>query len=176
MSFCIDLSGKTVVITGVSMGIGAGIAKSYALANANIAGCALESYEDPKVKSFIETVKKESGKPPLYVQADVTKKKDLNNFIQSSIEQFGDINILASNAGANVFKGTEHCSEEEWTYNMNLNLEPHWNLACLCKPYLEKDGNGIIIINTSSHSFNTCLLYTSPSPRDGLLSRMPSSA
>src|SRR5665647_2309259 len=155
MSFCIDLSGKTVVITGVSMGIGAGIAKSYALANANIAGCALESYEDPKVKSFIETVKKESGKPPLYVQADVTKKKDLNNFIQSSIEQFGDINILASNAGANVFKGTEHCSEEEWTYNMNLNLESHWNLACLCKPYLEKDGNGIIIINTSSDSFNT---------------------
>ena len=27
-----------------------------------------------------------------------------------------------------------------------------------------------------SLSFNTCLLYTSPSPRDGLLSRMPSSA
>ena len=27
-----------------------------------------------------------------------------------------------------------------------------------------------------SHGFNTCLLYTSPSPRDGLLSRMPSSA
>ena len=25
-------------------------------------------------------------------------------------------------------------------------------------------------------SFNSCLLYTSPSPRDGLLSRMPSSA
>ena len=26
------------------------------------------------------------------------------------------------------------------------------------------------------HSYSTCLLYTSPSPRDGLLSRMPSSA
>ena len=31
----------------------------------------------------------------------------------------------------------------------------------------------ILIIN---HGFNPCLLYTSPSPRDGLLSRMPSSA
>ena len=28
----------------------------------------------------------------------------------------------------------------------------------------------------SSNSYNACLLYTSPSPRDGLLSRMPSSA
>ena len=27
-----------------------------------------------------------------------------------------------------------------------------------------------------TYSYNTCLLYTSPSPRDGLLSRMPSSA
>src|SRR5665647_3102501 len=32
------------------------------------------------------------------------------------------------------------------------------------------------ILDTKYLFFNTCLLYTSPSPRDGLLSRMPSSA
>ena len=31
-------------------------------------------------------------------------------------------------------------------------------------------------IDTAENIFDTCLLYTSPSPRDGLLSRMPSSA
>ena len=31
-------------------------------------------------------------------------------------------------------------------------------------------------IDTGSHIFNACLLYTSPSPRDATLSRMPSSA
>ena len=31
-------------------------------------------------------------------------------------------------------------------------------------------------IGDGDHIFNICLLYTSPSPRDGLLSRMPSSA
>ena len=41
--------------------------------------------------------------------------------------------------------------------------------------------DGIVVrplaaINRSSISYDTCLLYTSPSPRDGLLSRMPSSA
>ena len=35
-----------------------------------------------------------------------------------------------------------------------------------------KKANGVLVI----FSCNTCLLYTSPSPRDGLLSRMPSSA
>ena len=33
-----------------------------------------------------------------------------------------------------------------------------------------------IIVSGILHTFTTCLLYTSPSPRDGLLSRMPSSA
>ena len=32
------------------------------------------------------------------------------------------------------------------------------------------------VLNTAGHRIGTCLLYTSPSPRDGLLSRMPSSA
>ena len=45
---------------------------------------------------------------------------------------------------------------------------------------LTADGNydisGKKLTNVGAPSNNTCLLYTSPSPRDGLLSRMPSSA
>jgi NAD(P)-dependent dehydrogenase (short-subunit alcohol dehydrogenase family) len=155
MAFNINLSGKTVVITGVSSGIGAGIAKTYAQANADIAGCALESPDDEGVKNFIEIVKNETGKIPLYVQTDVTIKSDLEKFIQKTIQHYGGINILASNAGSNIFRGSLNCNQQEWLYNMNLNMEAHWNIACLCKPYLEKDGNGIILINTSCHAFNT---------------------
>ena len=36
--------------------------------------------------------------------------------------------------------------------------------------------SGITLLKNTSYAANTCLLYTSPSPRDGLLSRMPSSA
>ena len=39
--------------------------------------------------------------------------------------------------------------------------------------YLESVGHTIV---STKEDFNVCLLYTSPSPRDGLLSRMPSSA
>ena len=40
--------------------------------------------------------------------------------------------------------------------------------------YVNKDGS--FFIYGDIYKINTCLLYTSPSPRDGLLSRMPSSA
>lgn len=155
MSFSIDLSNRTVIITGVSSGIGAGIARMFAKANANISGCSLEPLESEGVQHFMQAVKEESGKMPLYVQTDVTKLADLENFVAKTVECYGSINILASNAGANVFMGAEHCNQEEWLHNQNLNLESHWNIARLCKPFLENDGNGVIIINTSSHAFNT---------------------
>ena len=41
---------------------------------------------------------------------------------------------------------------------------------------LVKRGYGQFIRDDGPTSHHTCLLYTSPSPRDGLLSRMPSSA
>lgn len=154
MSFNINLSNKIVVITGVSSGIGAAVAKCYASANAKIAGCALESPDDPKIRCFIETVIKESGMTPLYIQADVTCKVDLKNFISRTIEEYGSIDILASNAGTNVYRGAINCTDEDWKYNMELNLEAHWNIARLCKPFLEQS-NGIIIINSSCHAFSS---------------------
>ena len=44
-----------------------------------------------------------------------------------------------------------------------------------CKA-LREEGYKIILVNSNPATIMTCLLYTSPSPRDGLLSRMPSSA
>jgi NAD(P)-dependent dehydrogenase (short-subunit alcohol dehydrogenase family) len=103
----------------------------------------------------MQTVQIESGKTPLYIQCDVTKLPDLEKFVSQSLRHFGGIDIVASNAGANVFKGAENCSYEDWHLNMNLNLESHWNLARLCKPHLENSGEGVIIINSSCHAYNT---------------------
>ena len=41
---------------------------------------------------------------------------------------------------------------------------------------LKAEGLRVILVNSNPATIMTCLLYTSPSPRDGLLSRMPSSA
>lgn len=155
MCFKIDLSDRTAVITGVSSGIGAGIAKMFARAGANIAGCALESRNYKGVKDFFETIKKESAKEPLYIQTDVTDLDQLDVFVSRVVEKFKSIDILASNAGTNVFKGAENCSRSDWLYNLNLNLESHWNISRLCKPHLEQNKNGVILINSSCHAFNT---------------------
>ena len=59
-----------------------------------------------------------------------------------------------------------------------LNLQKFWSKkGCIVlQPYDMEVGAGTFHPATTLRSLGPCLLYTSPSPRDGLLSRMPSSA
>lgn len=154
MPFSIDHSEKVVLLTGATSGIGLGIARQFARAGAVVVGCGLEAPD--MAQEFVEIVRQESGREPLYVQTDVTKPDELQRLVQETIDRFGRIDVLASNAGTNVFAGAEACSEEQWEMNLNLNLASHWRLARLCKPYLEAaPGGGVIVVNASCHAYSS---------------------
>lgn len=154
MPFHIDLTGKVVLITGVSSGIGLGAARGFARAGACVAGCSRKAEGDTSVSTYLQTVADE-GARALYVQTDVTKEEDLGRLVQKVIETFGRLDIVVSSAGMNVFEGAERCTEERWAYNGDLNLASHWRLSKLCKPYLEKSGEGVILLMTSNHAYSS---------------------
>lgn len=133
MALAIDLKGKVVIVTGAASGIGAGIVAMMEQAGAVVEGCDINGRES----------------------VDVTDVNALEVFIEGVIKRRQRIDILVSCAGANVFKGAANCTPAEWDRNIQLNLTSHWQLAKLCKPYLEQNGNGVIIIITSNHAFST---------------------
>ncbi|WP_111707729.1 SDR family NAD(P)-dependent oxidoreductase [Lutibacter citreus] len=147
----IDLKGKTALVTGVSNGVGLGVAKMLAKAGCNVSGCGRSSETTEGAKTFINTIEKEGAKA-IYTSLDITSKEEQEKLIRKTVEAFCGIDILVSNAGVNVFEGVEKCSDEQWEYNMDLNLKSHWQLSKLCKPYLEKSGKGVILLMTSNHS------------------------
>lgn len=142
------------MVTGVSSGIGLGVAKEFARAGAHVAGCSRKSPDDPSVQSFLQAVEAE-GMQAYYVQADVMVGRDLETFVEGTLRTFGRLDVLVSNAGMNVFEGAAECSESRWRYNLDLNLASHWRLAKRCKPYLEKSGEGVILLMTSNHAFSS---------------------
>lgn len=154
MSLSINLSNKVVLVTGVSSGIGLATARQFAKAGALVAGCSRKPADDDHIRAFYQDIRAEKSKA-LYVQADVTVAADLERMVKTVVETFGRIDVLVSNSGMNVFKGAAGCSEEDWEYNMNLNLASHWRLAKLCKPYLEKSDDGVILLMTSNHAYYT---------------------
>jgi NAD(P)-dependent dehydrogenase (short-subunit alcohol dehydrogenase family) len=153
MALEINLENKVVLITGVTSGIGAAIATVFAKAGAHVAGCGRHEALSQEAVRFVKRVN-DFKQEALYLQADVTVADDLQKLVQQTIDKFGRIDVLITNAGANVFEGAENCSEDAWIKNHELNLASHWRLAKLCKPYLEKN-KGVIIIMTSNHAYST---------------------
>lgn len=154
MAFNIDLKGKVVLVTGVSSGIGLGVAREFARAGACVAGCSRKAEDDESTKVFKQVVQSE-GVQSLYVQTDVTCLEELGELVQAVIATFGRLDILVSNAGVNIFEGAEGCDEDRWAYNLDLNLASHWRLSKLCKPYLEKSEEGVILLMTSNHAYSS---------------------
>ncbi|MBS2213942.1 SDR family oxidoreductase [Carboxylicivirga mesophila] len=148
----INLKDKVAIVTGVSSGIGAGIAEVLARAGCHIAGCARTNASDPKVMDFIMSVEKWQ-REAYYHPVDVTRKEDIEIFVNKVIKRFGRVDIVISNAGVNVFRGVDNCSDEDWDYNNKLNLSSHWHLGKICKPWLEKAENSVFQVITSNHAF-----------------------
>ncbi|MFV0505124.1 MAG: SDR family NAD(P)-dependent oxidoreductase [Bacteroidales bacterium] len=150
----IDLKNRVAIVTGVSSGIGAGVARMLAKAGCNVAGCARANEDEKNVVAFRASVE-EFGQKAFYKKVDVTNNEQLLAFVRCVADEFGKIDIVVSNAGANIFKGAADCTEDEWEYNHNLNLASHWRLAKLSKQYLEKSKTGVFIIMSSNHAYSS---------------------
>ena len=74
-----------------------------------------------------------------------------------------------------IENGFERCALDARLFRKYISAEQGWvYLICYVDDIIV--GGGTEAVQTTAELLKTCLLYTSPSPRDGLLSRMPSSA
>ncbi len=150
----IDLKNRVAIVTGVSGGIGAGVATVLAQAGCHVAGCARTPASDKKANTFITSVEKH-GRKAFYRSVDVTKPDQIRVFVQEVADIFDGIDIVVSNAGVNVFKGVNKCTDNEWSENIDLNLASHWHLAKACHPWLEQSMAGVFQIMTSNQAYAT---------------------
>ncbi|MGE5291808.1 MAG: SDR family oxidoreductase [Micromonosporaceae bacterium] len=85
-----DYSGRTVLVTGGSRGIGAAIAAAFIYAGAEVAICA---------RRVPAKVPAGGGREALFIAADVRKPDDVDRMIESVTERAGRLDVLVNNAG-----------------------------------------------------------------------------
>ena|SRR2546421_2813970 len=139
------LSGKVAVVTGASKGIGAAIAKALADEGASV----VVNYSSSKSEG--EKVAKEitaDGGKAVALQANLSKREEIERLFADSKKAFGRLDILVNNAGIYEFGPLENVTEENFHKQFNLNV---LGLLLASQAAAKQfDGDGGTIINISS--------------------------
>lgn len=138
-----DFSGKTVIVTGSTGGIGQDIVRAMHGFGANVAVTGLSASEG-------EAIADELGERALFVKTDVAEDADIDNCIARTLERFGSINILVNNACVYPDPGLE-ATRAEWLASLNVNLVSGAIFVGKVAPHIARVGGGVII-NLSSTS------------------------
>ncbi len=132
------LEGKVALITGGASGIGAGIAKKFAEAGAEIALCDIDAENGAKMVQQIGT------RARLY-KLDISSEDDVNRTVEKIIGDYLKIDILVNNAGINNDKLLLRMTREDWERVININLTGTFLVTRAVIKHMIKQRSGKIV-------------------------------
>lgn len=139
------LTGKVALITGAAVGLGEGIALTYAKHGAKL--CLFDL--DSKVEETAKQILAQYDTDIITYTGDVAKKEHLLEAVQKTIQHFGEINIACCNAGVCQLAPFDEMSDDMRDFHIDVNIKGVWNACQAIIPEMLKQGGGNIVIASS---------------------------
>lgn len=140
------LEGKVALVTGSTRGIGKAIALRFAEYGARVI---IHSNKTRDLgKKLVADIKK-LGIEAVYLQADISKKKECLKLVERSIKHFGRIDLLVNNAGIAKSSPFLEMPEENWDIVLDTNLNSLFHITQPILSQMAKQKSGTIIFISS---------------------------
>ncbi len=142
-----DLTGKVIVVTGGSRGLGLAMAHAFAEHGADvvIASRKLDACEEVAAE-----LRRTHGRRALAVQFHAGKWDDCTRLMDTVERELGRVDVLVNNAGMSpLYPSLEELTEDLWDKVLAVNLKGPFRLAALAAARMQAAGGGSII-NVSS--------------------------
>ncbi len=134
-----DLTGKVVLITGASRGIGAAAAREFADAGAKVALVARGADQ-------IADLAGEIGENAVAIPCDISRYWEVEQAVENCIKAFGRLDVLINNAG--VIEPVSHLAEADpdaWGQVIDINLKGVFHGMRAALPVMLENGGGRIL-------------------------------
>ena len=128
--------------------MGKAIALTFAEAGADVATCS-RTDKGGELTAVADEVRK-LGRRALAIQADVSRRADVDNMVKRTVAELGDIDILVNNAGIVALKELLDTEDEVWDQLFDINLKGCLLCAQEAGKRMIEQGRGGSIINLSS--------------------------
>ena len=140
-----DFSGRTAVITGGASGIGLGMARSFAARGMHLV---LADLDETLLKAA-ERELSEAGTSVVCQVCDVSKLEDVERLAEVTMDRFGAVHVVCSNAGVGIPTSARKVKLADWEWIINVDL---WGPIYAVKtflPLIEEQGVGHINATSS---------------------------
>lgn len=141
-----DLHGKTAIVTGGALGIGAACALRLAELGAKVAILDTDARHADQTAHEIRV----EGDFARRFKCDLAEVKQIEQSIKDVIEAFGRIDVVVNNAGIFPMTPALEIREEMWDRVMEVNLKGAFFCAQLAARRMVREGHGGSIVNISS--------------------------
>ncbi|WP_279104750.1 SDR family NAD(P)-dependent oxidoreductase [Gordonia paraffinivorans] len=138
-----DTTGKVVIVTGASSGLGVSFAKGFAEAGADLVLAARRVEKLADTAAAVEAL----GRKALAVPADVADPEQCRRVVDSAMETFGKVDVLINNAGIGTAYPATKETPEQFREVIDINLNGSYWMAQACGRVMQP---GSAIVNISS--------------------------
>lgn len=145
MDYGID--GNTALVAASSSGLGKASAKALARQGANVV---INSRNEERLEEALADVRAVAEGDVLAVPGDLTSAEDIERLVDRTVEEFGSIDHLVTNAGGPPSGSFLDTSDEDWYHAFDLLVMSVVRLVREAAPHLREDGGTIVTITSRS--------------------------
>jgi NAD(P)-dependent dehydrogenase (short-subunit alcohol dehydrogenase family) len=136
---------KVAIVTGGASGIGEETTRLFAAEGAKVVIADFSERGETVAQEL-----RDSGYDALFVRTDVTKEADVQALVQTTVEQFGQIDILFANAGIASDAPAHQLTVDKWQKTVDINLTGVFLCDKFVIEQMLKQGTGGAIVNCGS--------------------------
>jgi NAD(P)-dependent dehydrogenase (short-subunit alcohol dehydrogenase family) len=147
-----SLAGTWALVTGSTRGLGRTTAEWLASAGASII---VSGREVDAVADSVEAIKA-IGTDAIGIAADLSDYSEAHRLAEEAIAAVPSIGILVNNAGMSIRGSFWDVTDEDWDYQVNVNVRSPYVLAQHLAKHMIAKGNGGRIVNVSTIGVHGC--------------------
>lgn len=140
------LNNRVAIITGGSRGIGKAITQRFSAEGAKVV---VNYKESTGLAENVVNEIRAAGGEAISIQADVSQRAQTDRLRDETLNAFGQIDVLVSNAGIIIDKPYIESTEEDWNAAMDSNLRGFFNITQSVLPHMIKRNYGRVIATGS---------------------------
>jgi NAD(P)-dependent dehydrogenase (short-subunit alcohol dehydrogenase family) len=153
-----DMSGRVVIVTGGTRGIGRALAEGYACAGAKVVVASRKADACKETEAHLRAL----GGEALGVPTHLAELDDLAELVRRTVDEFGGIDVVVNNAATALAQPVGQYTPEAWQKSLDVNLRGPVFLVQEAIPHLKRSEHAAVLNVLSGAAFmysSTVSLY-----------------